>query len=183
MKRLRGVEFPSYFNMPYSYGYFKLEVEYHIMRNIPRDAKIIDVGAGSGTYGLMLKPHFYHLDALEIFDSYIDEFKLKDIYKNVFNGDVLDFRFKGYDYAILGDIIEHLSVEDADSLLTMLLHRNIKCLVAVPYMMKQAEVNGNIYEEHKQDDLTHDLFIKRYPYMGVLYRNSEYGYYINYDCV
>jgi len=183
MKRLRGVKFPSYFNMPYSYGYFKLEVEYHIMSNIPRDAKIIDVGAGSGTYGLMLKKHFYNVDALEIYEDYINEFKLKDIYDNVFNVDVLDFRFKGYDYAIFGDIIEHLSVEDADTLLTMLLYRDIKCLVAVPYQMIQGKVNGNIYEEHKQDDLTHDLFLKRYPYMGLLYRNTEYGYYVNYDFI
>lgn len=169
--------------MPYSYGYFKLEVEYHIQRNIPRDARILDVGAGSGTYGLMLKPHYPNLDAIEIWDRYIEDFNLRSIYRKVYNEDVLDFRFGNYDYVIFGDIIEHLSVQDADALLTMLLNKDIKCLVAVPYQMKQGEVNGNIWEEHKQDDLTHDLFIKRYPYMGLLYRNMEYGYYVNYDFI
>jgi 16S rRNA A1518/A1519 N6-dimethyltransferase RsmA/KsgA/DIM1 with predicted DNA glycosylase/AP lyase activity len=169
--------------MPYSYGYFKLEVEYHIMSNIPRDARIIDVGAGSGTYGLMLKNHYKNLDAIEVWDKYIEEFNLRDIYREVYNEDVLDFRFGNYDYAIFGDVIEHLSFEDADNLLSLLLVKDIKCLVAVPYTMKQGEVNGNIYEEHKQDDLTHDLFLKRYPYMGLLYRNEKYGYYVNYDFI
>lgn len=166
--------------MPYSYSYFKEEVKQHLINNFNSDIKILDVGAGSGSYGLLLKSYFNNIDAIEIFHDYIYQFKLNDIYKNVYKSNILDFDISKYDYIIFGDIIEHLSIEDSDLLLKYINNSNKKCIVAIPYLMKQEEVNGNIYELHKQDDLTNDIFIERYPYMKLLYGNDKYGYYINY---
>jgi hypothetical protein len=166
--------------MPYSYDYFKIEVGNHIIKSFPPSTKILDVGAGSGKYGSMLRYNFY-IDALEIFEPYIEQFQLKEIYNNVHIGNIIDFDISIYDYIIMGDIVEHLSVEDAHDLLTKIHLANKKCLVAIPYTMEQGEVNGNIYETHLQSDLTHDVFLFRYPMMKELYRNNEYGYYINYQ--
>jgi len=165
--------------MPYSYDYFKIEVANHIIKKIPHNSKILDVGAGSGKYGGLLRYNF-HIDALEIYEPYIEQFNLKDIYQNVHIGNILEFNIDKYDYIIMGDILEHLKVKDAHDLLIKIHFGGKKCLVAIPYKMEQGEVNGNVYETHLQPDLTHEIFLFRYPMMKELYRNNEYGYYINY---
>ena len=166
--------------MPYSYDYFKIEVGKHIIKTQPQSSKILDVGAGSGKYGAMLRMWFNNIDALEIFDPYIEKFNLKEIYNNVYNDNIIHFDIAEYDYIIMGDILEHLSIKDAKELIKKITHSGKKCLVAIPYTMEQGEVNGNIYETHLQPDLTHEVFLFRYPMMKELYRNHEYGYYINY---
>lgn len=141
---------------------------------------ILDAGAGSGVYGKMLGVYFKSIDACEIFEPYIDQFGLKEIYNNVYNQNILNFSYKNYDYIILGDILEHLSVEDAKALITDISHNRIYCMVAIPYTMEQGTVGGNIYETHLQPDLTHDIFLLRYPTMRTLFRNELYGLYVNY---
>ena len=152
----------------------------HIIKKFPHTTKILDVGAGSGKYGSLLRMWFNNIDAIEIFEPYIDQFKLKDIYNNVFNDNIINFDISNYDYIIMGDILEHLSIDDAKELIKKITHNNQKCMVAIPYKMEQGEVNGNIYETHLQPDLTHDIFLLRYPLMKNLVRNFDYGYYINY---
>jgi hypothetical protein len=44
-------------------------------------------------------------------------FKLNEYYRNVFLGNIMTFDFSKYDYLIMGDIIEHLKIEDAQKLL------------------------------------------------------------------
>ena len=166
--------------MPYSYDYFKIDVCKHIIKTQPQSSKILDVGAGSGKYGAMLRMWFNNIDALEIFEPYIEQFNLKEIYNNVYNDNIIHFDIAEYDYIIMGDILEHLSIKDAKELIKKITHSGKKCLVAIPYTMEQGEVNGNIYETHLQPDLTHEVFLFRYPMMKELYRNNEYGYYINY---
>ena len=166
--------------MPYSYDYFKIDVCKHIIKTQPQYSKILDAGAGSGKYGAMLRMWFNNIDALEIFEPYIEQFKLKEIYNNVYNDNIIHFDIAEYDYIIMGDILEHLTIEDAHNLITKIHLGGKKCLVAIPYTMEQGEVNGNIYETHLQPDLTHEVFLFRYPMMKELYRNHEYGYYINY---
>jgi hypothetical protein len=169
--------------MPYSFDYFKNDVKYHIMKNIPHHAKVLDVGAGSGKYGVMLRHYFNYFDALEVYHPYIVQFDLHSIYKRIFCSDIMEFDISEYDYLIMGDIIEHLKIEDAQTLLSYINNSGKKCLVAIPYNMEQDEVGGNIYEKHLQSDLTENNFIDRYPYMRLLFNNELYGYYVNYDFI
>jgi hypothetical protein len=169
--------------MPYSFDYYKEDVKEHIMRNIPHYAKVLDVGAGSGKYGIMLKDYFGKIHALEVYEPYIDKFELHSIYSTIFCADVLDFDISEYDYIIMGDVIEHIELNDAQELLSYINNSGKKCLVAVPYQMDQDEVGGNKYEKHLQPDLTKNNFIDRYPYMRLLFNNELYGYYVNYDFI
>ena len=41
-------------------------------------------------------------------------------------------------------------------------------IVAVPFLYRQGAIYGNPYEEHKQADLTAELFDQRYPGFEVL---------------
>ena len=166
--------------MPYSYDYFKLEVVQHIIKHIPFDYKVLDVGPGSGKYGRLLRFNFNQIDAVEIYEKYIEEFDLKVVYDNIYVDNIVSFNITNYDYIILGDVVEHLSIEDAHNLLSKIHLSDKKCLVAIPYTMEQGEVNGNVYETHLQPDLTHEIFLFRYPMMKNLIRNFDYGYYINY---
>jgi hypothetical protein len=169
--------------MPYSFDYYKEEVKLHIMRNVPNYAKVLDVGAGSGKYGVMLGHYFGKIHALEIYEPYIDKFDLHSIYTTIFCADILDFDISEYDYIILGDIVEHLELKVAQELLSYINNSGKKCLVAIPYQMEQGEVDGNIYEKHLQSDLTENNFIERYPYMRLLFNNDLYGYYVNYEFI
>ncbi|MDB9960010.1 class I SAM-dependent methyltransferase [Gammaproteobacteria bacterium] len=165
--------------MPHSYNDFKLEIRYFFKKRIPKATKILDVGPGAGTYWMALNDLGYKMDCIEIHKPYISEFKLKEKYDNVYEGNILDFDILKYDVIILGDILEHLKTNDAKKLITKISKNNIKCLVAVPYEMEQGEYEGNIYETHLQPDLTPKIMLERYPELKLLIGNDRYGYYIN----
>jgi len=167
--------------MPFSYDYFKKEFREHLFNNFRIGIEILDVGAGCGTYGNLLKEDFSKIDAIEIFEPYRKQFKLDDIYRCVYIGDVQELNLFLYDYLIMGDVIEHLPIDNATALLKKINDNNIYCMVAVPYKMPQGDVGGNEYERHHQDDLTHEIFIERYPMMQLLFNNEHYGYYVNYN--
>ncbi len=167
--------------MPTSYSFFKNEVKEHFLKNINVNTKILDVGPGCGTYGLLLKPEFIDIDSVEIWENYIDQYNLKHIYKNIYTENILTFDFSNYDYLILGDILEHISLIDAQDLVKRICEKNKKCLIAVPYMYPQGAYEGNIYETHLQPDITPENFLERYPELECLFKNEFYGYYINYQ--
>lgn len=166
--------------MPTSYNFFKDDVKNHLVNNINHSSKILDVGPGCGTYGILLKPEFKNIDAVEIWEKYIDKFQLKKIYNNVYVENILNFDFSNYDYLIIGDVLEHIDLKNAQDLVKRICLLNKKCLIAVPYMYEQGTYDGNIYETHLQPDITQENFLQRYPQLKCLFKNNFYGYYINY---
>jgi hypothetical protein len=167
--------------MPYSNGFMKDAIKQHFLKNIPSNLKILDAGAGCGTYSKLLKADFPNMDGIEIFSTYNDMFDLKSQYNNLFIQNVLDFDITPYDYIILGDIIEHMKVVEARNFLDKIESMDKICLVGVPYNFPQEAEFGNEYEKHLQPDLTEDLFLERYPNMTLLFGNHEYGYFVNYE--
>ena len=167
--------------MPYSHSVYKKEVFEHFLMFVARNSKILDGGAGCGTYSKLLKEHFPNMDGLEIHEPYSRMFNLKELYDNLFITDIRDFDISQYDYIILGDIIEHLSVPDAQALLNKIKEADQLCMVAVPYNFHQGEEYGNVHETHLQPDLTEEIFLQRYPMMKLLFGNQFYGYFINYE--
>ena len=161
-----------------SLGYYKKEVKEYLESKFDKDAKVLDVGAGSGTYFNLLHDYFEHIDAVEVFKPNIEDNHLADRYENVYNEDIRNFKYDFYDIIIFGDIIEHLEVFEADRVLRYALDRCKELIVAVPYSYKQGIAYGNVYEIHKQDDLTKENMLQRYPYLELLYGNNAYGYYI-----
>ena len=163
--------------MPYSFTYFKEEVKEWFINNVPLNKRILDVGPGIGTYSDLLCGKGYRIDAVEIYEPYINKYGLRKKYDNVFVGDILTFDINDYDFIILGDVIEHLKPDDAINLIGKIIYTGKECLVAIPYTMEQGEHEGNIYETHHQPDLTHKLMGERYPWLSCIYRNEYYGYY------
>lgn len=166
--------------MPNSYTYFKTDIREWFKNNVSTSDRILDVGPGQGTYSILLRDLGYQMDAVEVWAPYVEQFNLRAKYDNVYTVDIRDFDLQAYDFIILGDVLEHLPVEDAEELLTTIDVLGIGCMVAIPYMMPQDGAEyGNDYETHHQPDLTPDIMLKRYPNLKPLYTNQWYGYYIN----
>lgn len=170
--------------MPKSYEYGKDRISSYLKSKFPKSARILDVGAGEGTYYNYLHDYFENIDAVEIFKKNIKDYNLKDKYKNVYNTNILDFKYKPYEYdvVIFGDVIEHLKIEDAQIVLNYALDNSREVVVAVPYEYKQGEEYGNKYEKHIQDDLTIEKMKLRYPYLDLLFGTDYYGYYVKRKC-
>jgi hypothetical protein len=167
--------------MPYSYPFGKSDAIEFISKNTTIESKILDVGPGVGVYADLLKPYNYSIDALEIYEGYVEAYNLKEKYKNVTIGDIVTFDVSNYDFIIIGDVLEHLTIDDAK----LVIDKCKSCLVAVPYNYPQSGVdfieNGyhliNPYEEHKQSDLTPQIMFQRYPQLNIVWSNTIYGYY------
>ena len=164
--------------MATSYKYYKKNVKKYLQSKFTENATILDVGAGEGTYYNLLHDCFKTIHAVEVFKPNIDIYELEKKYEAVFNTDIKDFEYGFYAIIIFGDIIEHLTVEEAQKVLKYAYDRCDEMIVAVPYEMEQGIAEDNVYEIHKQPDLTPENVLERYPMLKLLYKNSKYGYYV-----
>ncbi len=161
-----------------SYPFFKEEVRDYLRSKFSENATILDVGAGCGNYYNLLHDYFKNIDAVEVFRPNIDNYELEKKYREVYNSNIKDFKYSDYDIIIFGDIIEHLTVKEAQKVLKYAYSKCNEMIVAVPYMCVQGEYGGNIYEIHKQNDLTKENMLERYPMLKLLYADDIYGYYV-----
>ena len=147
-----------------SYPYGKAEVCRWVRETFPPDAAVLDVGACDGAWRRLL-PEYAAMDAVEIFGMNIP--KLKG-YRKVFHADVRELRYGEYDLIIFGDVLEHMSPEEARAVLAYAQPRCRDLIIAVPFLYEQGEIYGNPWEVHIQADLTPEIFAERYPGYTVL---------------
>jgi SAM-dependent methyltransferase len=141
-----------------------------------RTARILDVGPGRGIYSSMLKERGYaHLDAVEIYLPYIEMFELKKNYNEVFHCDIVNFEYLYYDIVIMGDVIEHLHIEKAQSVIKYAQAHSNLIIVAVPYQLEQIGTQLDGSGDHRQSDLTREIFMGRYPFFELLIDNDQLG--------
>ncbi len=163
--------------MPYSHNFYKQDVKSFIDKTVSKKSKILDVGPGNGTYSALLKSLGYELDCLEIFEPYVVKYNLSEKYNKVILGNIVYFDIEDYDFIILGDILEHLSVDEAKLVINRIVKQGKSCIVAVPYLCEQGTMEDNEYETHHQPDLTHEVMVQRYPELQLLVKYQYYGYY------
>lgn len=151
--------------MPYSYKNCLEEIIHYIHKNVELTDDILDIGAGCGDWGVILKNNGYkNIDALEVWLPYISEFGLIDKYRSIIVADIRNFKVKcHYKFMLMGDVLEHLTYEDARTVIDTLKTQCEHLMIVVPYLLPQVVTEGNIQETHLQADLTHDIFIQRYP--------------------
>ena len=105
--------------MPTSSSDLKEAIFQHIrtvvLEYLPQRHKILDVGPGIGTYGMFLSD--LNIDAIEIHEPYVEQYSIRQYYQNVFIGNILEFDYDDYDYIIIGDVLEHIPVDDAKKLM------------------------------------------------------------------
>lgn len=148
-----------------------------IKNHFERGSTCLDVGACDGKWSDLVGDYL-KMDAVEIYEPNIINHKLADKYNKVYFADVREFDFGNkYDLIIFGDVLEHMSVEDAQKVLDYAWDRCDDLLVAVPYCWVNRSHYGNPYEVHIQDDLTPENVRERYPGLKALFISPRYGYY------
>lgn len=174
--------------MPTSYRAGKKEAKTWISYQITGpDYVVLDLGCGLGAYGKLIDlPCIkYGVDAVD----YFEKGEWDQHYKAVFLKDILEpdsylslLPGGRANLIILGDVLEHFEVRQAQLLLQYLMYHCDAILVAVPYLYPQR--SRNKYEVHRQPDLTPEIFQERYPGFTLLHRvdkkdgSPKYGYYV-----
>ena len=160
-----------------SYRQGKPEVKFWLAQHLSNGAEVLDVGACDGVWFNILS-EWYTMDAVEVWEPNIDKYKLEKKYRFVINCPVQNYYYGHYDLVLFGDVIEHMTVEDAQKVLAYAREHSDMVIVAVPFLFKQDAIYGNPYERHIQDDLTNQLFLERYPNFEPIILYPKYGYYV-----
>ncbi|MFL5296279.1 MAG: class I SAM-dependent methyltransferase [Phenylobacterium sp.] len=142
--------------MPTSAMVFDQHIAALIARMQP--ASVLDIGPGAGKYGMIVKALREHgikidsLAAVEIDESYIEQFKLNDIYDVVQLGDASMLPDVGpdaeWDLVILGDVLEHFRKSRGVDLIDYLFYRTKYIVLVVPIDYIQGAWEGHHAEAH-----------------------------------
>lgn len=152
-----------------SHGYWDANLIEYINRTIPHGSDILDVGAGAAKYWHRLGGE-YKMDAIEVFEPYIEMHALRKKYGRVYNVNVLDFDTdKRYALSIMGDCLEHLTVRDAQRTIDILSKHCDECIFVIPFEYPQDDINDNEFEIHLQPDLTPFNVRIRFPTLYPLF--------------
>lgn len=143
---------------------------------------IIDIGPGKGTYYNLLSNNNVCSNTtwtgIEAWKNYIEQFKLEEKYNFIINQDVrtIDWNNLGkYSVAIAGDVLEHMSKEEAIVLVEKILDHCDTLIISIPIIhMPQDDVNGNPFEVHVKDDWSHTEVIETWHhYIKQHYRKGN----------
>lgn len=158
-----------------SYDYGKKEIVQWIHEHVLCDGSILDVGACDGKWRDLLW-NYPNMDAVEAYTP--NAINIWQMYDHVYNCNVIDLKYEWYDLIIFGDMLEHLTVPDAQAVLEYAAHHCKDAIISVPYMYEQDALYGNPYEVHLQPDLTPEVFAERYPQCELLLQAApDYAYY------
>ena len=133
---------------------------------------VVDIGAGSGTYPILLKETNQVLNnakwiGIEAWEPYIEEFDLNNKYDVLYNEDArfLDWgKFGNVDLTICGDVLEHMTKEEAQGLINEALKHSKYVLISIPIKhMPQGAEHGNPFEIHVKDNWTHEEELESFP--------------------
>ncbi len=143
-----------------------------VTNNVEKNEKILDIGFGSGVYGKILKAFYYkHIDGVDIWPKDLDEMGLHYIYDNIFISDILEFDFDHYDLIIMGDVLEHISLENSKKLLNRFISEDkvSKMFIQVPYMYENHnQWHGNPNEVHLQDEINEEYMAREFPFLELI---------------
>jgi len=127
---------------------------------------VLDVGAGAGEWGSMLRSSFdrdLKIDAVEVWTPYIERFLLCEKYDFVYNSDVREHTNWRYDLVIFGDVLEHMPLNDAVKCFRLASQQARYILVSIPTIPHpQDEHFGNPFEKHLIEDISVEGFIETF---------------------
>lgn len=155
----------------------KAEAVEWVKANFKQGDTCLDVGTCDGKWFNLLGDYLA-MDGVEIYAKYVYKHDLISKYRSIFIADIRRFAYDRYDLIIFGDVLEHMTVTEARRVIDYAYERCTDMLIAVPYEWEQGPIRHNEHERHIQDDLTHELFMERYPGLVPIFRTEQYGYYV-----
>ncbi len=168
--------------MPFSSRVGKLETLKWFQDNEPHITRILDIGVGSGTYAKLLKNNNVCTGAefigIEAWEPYIEQFGLTSLYNQIINQDVRQISWRelgNFDVSIAGDVLEHVTKEEAISIVDQVLEISKTLIISIPVVhMPQDAYEGNPFEIHVKPDWSHEEVLSTWPtYIKNSYRKSR----------
>ena len=141
--------------MPFSSNNGKGHIQRIVNKIKPKTG--LDIGCGCGTYAKLFP--WIDWTGVEIWAPYVEKYGLRDLYPKLHNVDVRQWEpDQQYDLVVLGDVLEHMSIQEAKDLLAKLKYPTT-VIISIPIgSYPQGEYDGNPYEKHVTDNWTVDRF-------------------------
>lgn len=142
-----------------------------------RPTTAIDIGCGCGTYAKLFPD--LKMDGVEIWEPYVERYKLYSLYKNLKIEDARKWQPESHwDIAFAGDVLEHMTVDEAKYLLEKLKNCADTVVVSIPLgHHPQDEYEGNPFERHVKDDWTHEAVIETFGTPDYFHIDGSIGVY------
>ncbi|MCW2811554.1 MAG: hypothetical protein JWP61_2012 [Friedmanniella sp.] len=141
---------------------------------------VLDIGPGVGTYAKLLAgPAVSHITGIEIWEPYVDTYRLRDYYDEVIVGDAREVTWPAADVVIMGDVAEHMSAAEAGRLWERAQTSARRAIyLSIPIVhYPQHEIEGNPHEHHVVDDWSHDKVLAAFPGIQDWWLGTEVGVY------
>lgn len=137
--------------MPFSDGQGK-DVALDWYRRIA-PSTVVDIGAGSGTYAKLMREDGDSAQwiAYEAWEPYVNEYSLTGLYDDVLIVDARHAQWTLFqaDLVIAGDVLEHMTHDEARSLIRRIKFAARNLIVSIPVLhLDQGAVFGNPFERH-----------------------------------
>ena len=144
--------------MPYSDMSNIPWIEWALEKKMPKT--VLDLGVGAGKYGKIVKKVLPEslVVGVEIWAPYVAEFNLNKIYDKVHICDARIYPDFNYDLVFLGDVLEHMTKDEAIDLWRKVSKQAKTAILSIPIINfpQSHEHGGNPFEDHIKDNWTHD---------------------------
>jgi predicted TPR repeat methyltransferase len=153
--------------------------------------RILDIGAGSGTYIKLIKEENNVCSTaewvgVEVWKPYIEKYNLLSRYDRIINEDArtIDWSTQGkFTVALAGDILEHMTKDEAIKLVDELMEITDILLISIPIVhWPQDEYDNNPYEVHVKPDWSHDEVMATWSHLIKAAYIQQYGHVGVYLC-
>jgi cyclopropane fatty-acyl-phospholipid synthase-like methyltransferase len=148
---------------------------------------VVDLGVGKGSYHKLFcrkNPVLKHAKwiGVEVWKPYIELYSLETIYNHIEQDDIrlVDYqKFGTIDLVFAGDVLEHMTKEEAVSLIKKLSANSKRVIVSIPIVhYPQDEVDGNPFERHIKDDWSHQEMLETFPQITKSWHGKVIGVYL-----
>ena len=127
---------------------------------------VLDVGPGWGTYCRLFGKPFQLWHAVEIHSPYVEKFHLNNWYDEVFIADIRTYTpNRHYDVIVCGDVLEHMTNDEAVEVLAKLLDYADRIIVSIPL---DAETNALPGTGDVDWDNPHELHVGKWSHQLVV---------------
>lgn len=145
-----------------------------------RPLEVVDVGPGVGTYAKLLRgDRVGHVTGIEVYEPYVETYRLREHYDRIVVGDVREVEIPPCDVVVLGDVVEHMSEDDALAVWAKAVGAARRAVyLSIPIVhYPQGEIEGNPHEVHVVDDWDHERVLARFDGIGAYEVGTEVGVY------
>ena len=155
---------------------------------LPHDFKrVLDLGVGKGTYSRLFRKNPSKLRGcywigIEAWAPYIKQFNLFTRYHEIINQDIREVDYdslKPVDIAFAGDVLEHITKEEAVTIVDKVLGISPYMVISVPIIYyPQGPLEGNPYEIHAKEDWSHEEVMSTFPQIKKHWTGNVVGCYL-----